>query len=143
MRLRICLLLAAAAIATNARAAGNCSNLVGDWKNELGSTLSVTSVNAATGAIAGTYSSPSGTSGQKFALVGWTNSAAAQPGKDNATAVAFSVRWGNYGSITSWTGTCKEVNGVATIHTLWHLAASLSNFSWDHINSNTDVFTPK
>src|SRR5216684_700458 len=87
----------------SASAAGpTCSNFQGDWRNELGSSLSITNVNARTGALAGTYQSPSGTSGQTFPLAGWTNKAAAQTGKDSASVIAFSVQWGTYGSITSW-----------------------------------------
>jgi hypothetical protein len=129
-----------------ATAAGSsCSNFLGEWKNNnaLGSTLSISNVNQNTGALAGTYQSPSGTSGQKFALTGWTNSAAAQSGEDNASVIAFSVQWGSYGSITSWTGSRKVEQGVPTIRTLWHLARPHSQFSWDHIITNNDVFTPK
>jgi len=127
-----------------ASAAGpTCSNFQGEWKNELGSTMSISNMNPTTGALAGTYQSPSGTSGQKFPLAGWTNKAAAQSGKDNVSVIAFSVQWGAYGSITSWTGSCKEERGVPTIRTLWHLASSNSQFAWDHITSNSDIFTPK
>ena len=51
----------------------SCASLVGSWGNQLGSTMNIQSVDPVTGAITGTYRSPSGTSGQQFPLVGWTN----------------------------------------------------------------------
>ena len=115
-------------------------NLVGKWKNQLGSTLDITTQDATTGQIAGTYQSPSGTAGQKFPLIGWVNEAKPAVGKDHATTVAFTVRWGLHGSITSWTGICITVDGLEQLQMQWHLARSNSDFTWDHIITNKDVF---
>src|SRR5687767_13141657 len=52
---------------------GIISDLTGEWENELGSTLIIRSVDAATGAISGAYRSPSGTPGSDFPLSGWVN----------------------------------------------------------------------
>ena len=138
-----CSFLCMALLTASCVAAPNCSSFQGEWTNQIGSTLSVSSVNPQTGALAGTYQSPSGTAGQKFAVTGWVNNAPAQPNGDNASVISFSVQWGRYGTITSWTGSCKDEKGVPTIRTLWHLATPNSSFSWDHIVSNSDVFTPK
>jgi len=121
----------------------NCSNLKGNWVNQLGSTLSIVTIDSTTNAITGTYQSPSGTSGQKFALSGWINHLKPKPKQDNAQVISFSVQWGTYGSITSWTGYCKEQAGKPTIKTLWHLVSSNSQYTWDHILTNSDIFTPK
>ncbi len=122
-----------------------CGNLVGQWRNELGSTLTIASVQATSGAIAGTYSSPSGAGPTAFPLVGWMNSRSATPSVGQQTPnvvvpVAFSVRWGQMGSITSWTGYCEDANGSARIRVLWHLSRPVSDFAWDHILSGLDMF---
>ena len=118
-----------------------CQNMVGSWDNQLGSTLEITQIDNTSGRIVGTYRSPSGTSGQTFDLIGWVNS---QPpsGGHNVPVISFSVQWGQYGSITAWTGYCEILNDVPTITTLWHLVRSNSDFSWDHIITNSDTFTP-
>jgi hypothetical protein len=120
-----------------------CANPVGAWGNQLKSTLVIDSVDQTTGAIKGTYESPSGTSaGQKFSVTGWTNKAPAVNGQDNVTLLSFSVRWGSYGSITSWSGICREENRVPVLNALWHLAQSNAQFSWGHVLTGNDVFTP-
>jgi hypothetical protein len=124
-------------------ASPNCSNLVGDWANQLKSTLSITNINATTGLITATYTSPSGTGGQPFAAIGWVNAAPPASSMDNAPVISFSVQWGSYGSITSWTGYCSVISGVPTITTVWHLARANSQFNWDHILTNSDLFIPK
>lgn len=126
----------------SALASANCTNPVGVWTNQLGSTLKIAGWNPQTGQLEGTYTSPSGTAGDAVALVGWTNSSSAGAG-NNVLAIAFSVQWGSYGSITSWTGTCqKGSNGTASITTIWNLVRATSPYSWDHIITNTDTFTP-
>jgi len=119
-----------------------CSNLIGDWTNELGSTLNIQSVGAG-GEILGTYTSPSGTGGTPVALTGWANSLLPIPGQDHVGVVSFSVSWGAYGSVTSWSGGCSVKNAVPTIRTIWNLVRSNSSFDWDHILTGSDTFTPK
>ncbi|SIT48088.1 putative exported avidin family protein [Paraburkholderia ribeironis] len=119
-----------------------CASLVGSWGNQLGSTMNIVSVNPTTGAITGTYRSPSGTTGQQFPLIGWTNTAPAQNGQDNVTLVSFTVNWGNYGTVTSWSGLCRTQDRVPIIAALWNFAQSNAQFSWSHVNTGQDVFMP-
>ncbi|CAM3956585.1 avidin/streptavidin family protein [Paracidovorax anthurii] len=129
--------------ASLAQATPTCTNPVGEWKNQLGSTLNITAVQT-TGQLSGTYASPSGTTGSAYTLIGWVNHPApASPAASNLPAFAFSVQWGAYGSITSWTGTCDTPGGVPTITTIWNLVRASSQFSWDHVLTNSDVFIPK
>ncbi|AVS60822.1 autotransporter [Paracidovorax avenae] len=130
--------------ASMAQSTPTCTSPVGDWKNQLGSTLSITAVSPS-GQISGTYTSPSGTTGLAYPLTGWVNNPApSSPAPSNLPAFAFSVQWGSsYGSITSWTGTCDVSGGVPTITTLWNLVRTGSQYSWDHILTNSDVFVPK
>jgi hypothetical protein len=137
------ILAAASTGCATARAGGpDCANPVGAWVNQLKSTLTVASASPTTGALAGTYRSPSGTPGQSFPMIGWTNQTPAVPGRDNVILLTFTVRWGEIGSITAWSGVCREENGVPTLTALWHLARSNSQFPWDHVLAGNDVFTP-
>jgi hypothetical protein len=133
-------ILAAIAWSMTAGAAPTCANPVGDWTNELSSTLSIAAVDSQTGQLSGSYSSPSGTSGQKFAIVGWLNTATPVPGKDNATIIAFTVRWGPYGTITSWTGICNVRDNL--LYAQWLLGDANADFAWKHINTGLDTFMP-
>ncbi|WP_082064844.1 avidin/streptavidin family protein [Xanthomonas sp. MUS 060] len=127
--------------ASLAHAAPTCTNPVGKWKNELGSTLIVSEFDAPSGKISGNYISPSGTTGATYPMVGWINNAPASK-SNNRTVFTFSVRWGSYGSVTAWTGTCIDGTSYkpAVITTLWHLARGSSDYSWDHVLTNSDGF---
>ncbi|WP_080427629.1 avidin/streptavidin family protein [Burkholderia ubonensis] len=123
-----------------------CQNPVGSWRNELGSTMKISSI-ASSGAITGTYISPSGTTGQTFALSGWYYAAPSpSQGLDQVTLVTFSVNWNNssasYNSITTWSGLCRVTNGATTITALYYYANAFAQYSWKHTNVGQDVFTP-
>jgi hypothetical protein len=116
------------------------AGLVGTWTNQLGSTLSIAAVDANTGQITGTYKSPSGGGPNEYALIGWANTKPSVQDKDNVTVVSFSVRWGAIGSIATWAGYVRTVNNVTTITANWFLVRPNSDFLWDHILTNQDVF---
>ena len=122
----------------------DCSNILGSWKNQIDSTLSITNVDNKTGSITGTYVSKSGTTGEEYPLIGWLNKSSSNT-ENTIPVISFTVRWGAIGNITSWTGYCVTDKDAKTskIITLWHLSQSESKFSWDHIITNSDVFTPK
>jgi len=122
----------------------NCSSLVGDWENEIGSILRIKSVDSVTGKMDGEYATATGAPmGTFFPLHGWINSVPADPKKDNRLAITFAVRWGQYGSSTSWTGTCYGASSGPRISTVWQLARPVSDFTWDHIITGADNFSPK
>ncbi|WP_197422766.1 avidin/streptavidin family protein [Burkholderia sp. ABCPW 14] len=126
--------------------APNCQNPTGSWLNELGSTMQIASVTG-TGAITGTYISPSGTTGQTFSLSGWFYAAPpANNGLDQVTLVTFSVNWNNaaarYNSITTWSGLCRITNNVPTITALYYYSNAFAQYSWKHINVGQDIFQP-
>ncbi|WP_175965119.1 avidin/streptavidin family protein [Burkholderia sp. BCC0322] len=123
-----------------------CQNPIGSWRNELGSTMKIGAVSG-TGAIQGTYISPSGTTGQTFSLSGWYYAAPpSNSGLDQVTLLTFSVNWNNssasYNSITTWSGLCRVTNGTPTITALYYYANAFAQFSWKHTNVGQDVFTP-
>jgi hypothetical protein len=114
------------------------SDLYGFWHNDLNSTLRITYVNVSSGQITGTCTLESG---KTFPLTGWVNDL--PPAKDHVIAVAFSVRFGPYGTITSWTGYLfkDKKTALLKIHTIWNLVTPNSDSAFDHIVSNSDVFT--
>lgn len=120
----------------------NCEIPTGAWVNEHGSVLIVSSYEAALGKIEGHYRSESGTDGLQYPMTGWVNSKLIEEGKNNASTISFSVRWGDIGSLTAWTGTCKVVDGVPIITTIWNLARPNTDYDWDHILTNSATFVP-
>ena len=119
---------------------GIITQLVGQWKNDLGSTLNITAIDSGTGAMTGTYTSPSGGGGTPFALVGWVNTAPIDPkAPSNVTVVSFSVSWGTFGSVTAWNGYYNAKS--ARIIGQWLLSRANSQFIWDHILTGQDQFT--
>jgi len=119
-----------------------CENMTGEWLNPSGSVLVIENVDE-TGSIKGHYLSSVGTDGQRFPLIGWVNRKPHEPDMDNTVAITFSVRWGKYGSITSWTGYCKNINDIPTIQTSWHLVRPVTDESYEHILTGGYPFTPK
>ncbi len=105
--------------------------------------MKIKSIDPKSKIVKGTYKSQSGTSGKDFKLIGWVNSAKPIPKESNAQVINFSVQWGKYGSITSWTGYCSNKNNKPTIKTIWNLVRANSKFDWEHILTNSDTFTPK
>ena len=131
-------LLLSAFIAIHSYSYGqSISDLIGIWHNELGSTLKITSINPTTNQMTGTYTL---SSGNQFPILGWANNL--PPANNHVLSLAFSVRFGSFGSITSWTGYLSKKNGVWTISTIWNLTRPNSDQPWDHIITNCDVFTP-
>lgn len=121
---------------------GVINELIGKWKEALGSTLDITAIDATTGAMTGTYTSPSGTGGNAFALVGWVNTAPIDPkAPSNVAVVCFSVSWGPIGSVTTWNGYYNAKS--ARIIGQWLLSRANSQFIWDHIFTGQDQFTKK
>jgi len=114
--------------------------LVGEWVNELGSTLKITNVDSSSGRIIGIYKSSSGTSGNSFPLIGWVNYQIPQPASDNAVVVCFSVHWGKHGSVTTWNGTYHIEKQNPLIKTQWLLVRSNSKFVWDHTLTGSSMF---
>ncbi len=107
----------------------------GNWKNELGSVMTVTGIDPQTGAIAGVYvtavASPGCDAvGKRQPLNGFYNAASG--------SVTFAVNWLAQGcaSVTSWSGNFdKAANNLPTI---WILSA---NPGWASKSIGTNTFT--
>jgi hypothetical protein len=120
-----------------------CTQPVGRWRNERGSVLEIRNYDAATGAISGQYISNSGTT-DSHPMVGWINSAPPQTKGDHAEVITFAVRWGTFGSVSAWAGTCavNSHSGLEQISALWHTARPNSEFEWQHILTGADRLDP-
>jgi len=119
---------------------------MGEWVNQLKpkSTLNIKKFDSATGALTGTYISPSGTQGDEHPIVGWLNTLAPQSGKDNAVIISFTVNWGSvYGSVTTWMGLCRDNGPSPILVALWYLGSPVADFEWAHVRTGQDTFSPK
>ena len=116
--------------------------LKGKWKNDLGSTLQIDSIDKKTGMIRGSYISPSGGGHKSFPLIGWVNTKKPDPKlKSNVVVLSFSVRWGSIGTITTWNGYQTISNNKPKIVMQWLRSVPNSNFIWDHVNIGQDSFS--
>ena len=120
----------------------SCQHLKGQWVNELGSTLIISSVKG-NGQLSGYFVSSEQAGGETFVMMGWVNNASPQEGLDHLTAVTFAVNWDDYGSLSSWAGGCAIKDGVPTLSMIWNLVLANAQFEWDHMISNSDTFKPK
>ena len=127
----------------------SCAQPLGKWNDELKSVIEIKTYDTATGAISGQYIARSGDG--SWPIVGWINSAtaaASPPGKagkgDHADVFTLAVRWGDRGSVTTWTGTCavNSQTGRAQISTLWHTTRPNTGREWDHIITGSEVIVP-
>jgi Avidin family len=125
--------------------APTCAQPLGKWNDETKSIVEIKTYDTATGAISGQYISPS--EGASWPIVGWINPAASsgKAGKgDHADVFTLAVRWGDFGSVTAWTGTCtvNTKSGRAQISTLWHTGRPNANREWAHTLTGSEVFVP-
>jgi hypothetical protein len=98
------------------------------WKNELGSTMTIT-VNAS-GSVTGSYQTGAGCGiGQSQVLVG----------SCNGYGITFSVNFAGCNSTTAWAGTISSSPSI--IRTLWYLAMGTPP-AWNSIIAGSDCFVP-
>ena len=120
----------------------SCQHLKGQWINELGSTLIISSIKA-NGQLSGHFISSEQAGGEKFVVMGWVNDTSPPEGLDHLTAITFAVNWDEYGSLSSWAGGCAIKDGIPTLSMIWNLVLANAQFEWDHMISNSDSFRPK
>lgn len=110
-------------------------DFIGTWKNELGSTMVIEGIES--DRIKGSYKTKVGQPGdeEQFELIGFTS----------GDLITFTVNFGKYGSLTSWTGQLTLEDRKAKIKTLWHLAVDINDEEepdkmWSAIWSGADNF---
>ena len=126
-----------------------CAHPLGKWHDEVKSVIEIRAYDTATGAISGRYIDHSDDG--SWPMVGWINPSAAESsalGKadkgDHTDVFTLAVRWGDHGSVTTWTGTCavNSQSGLAQISSLWHTARPNTGVEWDHILTGSEVIVP-
>lgn len=115
-------------------------NIEGVWYNELGSTLTIDSVND--GQITGSYQTAvsSGCANGSFQVVGQTDT------DSGGQYVGFVVLWKNAQSTcnsgTTWSGQLQGINGSAMITAFWLLTMEVDpGEEWQSTLVGQDVFT--
>ncbi|WP_299001905.1 avidin/streptavidin family protein [uncultured Shewanella sp.] len=119
----------------------NCDNLIGDWISDSQSTLTFSTIGKE-GQLTGHYI-PYQFAEKPAPLIGWSNTSRPKKDHDNVKVVSFSVNWTKHGAITSWSGTCSIEKGIPVIKAIANLARANSSFSWDHIITDSNRYTPK
>lgn len=107
-------------------------SMMGTWTNELGSTMTVTTVNGAT--FSGTYQSDDGNGGQ---IVGALN------GVVSGETLAWTVSWQpTVDSTTAWTGKfLTDDGGGIYIYALWYLSSGDETTPiWQSFAAGQDTF---
>lgn len=114
--------------------AQDCSQLTGTWMNLDSSVLHIETVEESR--FIGAYQSNASDDVTLWATQGVVNN------ETEMTTISWMVNWGEYGSITSWTGYCKEEDGVPTITTQWYLVRPYVKYDWERFVTNQSIFTP-
>lgn len=98
-------------------APGPTVNFNGTWRNELHSEMNL-KVDA-NGHVTGKYKTGVGTPTplEEFDLVGFAS----------GDLLSFTVNFGQYASLTSWSGQHTEENGTEVIKTMWLLARNVKD----------------
>ncbi|NXO43962.1 AVID protein, partial [Locustella ochotensis] len=130
------------ALGAHGLAVKKCS-LTGRWVNDLGSNMTITSVNA-NGVFAGSYYTA--VSAHSTA----TNESPPQgshqkgPNQKNQPTFGFTVNWSFSDSITVFTGQCfVDDDGKEVLKTMWLLRSRVENIKndWKATRVGTNVFT--
>lgn len=106
----------------------NYIDIKGKWKNEFGSVMDITTVDARTGIFSGTYSSTTGATGT-YLVTGLTDiRPSQQPGNDNSQTIAFAVSWRDLGGnpdgehwVSGFAGQLQIVDGEQLMSTTYLL----------------------
>ena len=114
--------------------AQSCDSLAGHWINQDSSIMHFDI--ETNGMLNGYYQSNASNDSLLFPLLGWVNRTM------EPTPLTFAVSWGDYGSITSWTGYCQEEDDVSIITVMWHLVRPYVEHEWERILTNKSTFRP-
>ncbi|MDX7902465.1 avidin/streptavidin family protein [Acinetobacter baumannii] len=113
-------------------------NFLGEWVNELGSTLIIKSANNQQ--ITGEYKTAKGapTPTESFPLVGFIS----------GDLISFTVNFGIYGSLTSWVGQHTIEKAKEVIKSTWVLAKNIKDEDedkniWGSVLTGSNSFTRK
>ncbi|KAM6289897.1 avidin-like [Aegotheles albertisi] len=135
------LLLALALLATRHAVARKC-NLQGFWRNELGSNMTLSALDA-TGTFMGTYHTAVAATNKQI-LVSPLQGAQQHPGTKRQPTFGFTVQWQFSDSIAVFVGQCfVDRRGKETLETTWLLREEVPSRrdAWKATRMGTSVFT--
>jgi len=122
--------------ACTADAQDTASNVVGEWENERGSSVTFVETD---GLLSGYYNTQLGNPdpASRFPLTGFIE----------GDQLTFTVNFKGYGSLTSWTGQMSEDAKGPFIRTLWHLTRDVPDAEededmWSSITAGSANFRP-
>ncbi|NXO78626.1 AVID protein, partial [Sitta europaea] len=122
--------------------AKKCS-LTGSWINDLGSNMTITSVNA-NGVFAGSYHTAVSATSNKIKVSPLQGSQQKSPNQKGQPTFGFTVNWSFSDSITVFTGQCfVDDDGKEVLRTMWLLRSRVENINsdWKATRVGTNVFT--
>ncbi|XP_075583007.1 avidin-like [Pelecanus crispus] len=139
--LSCCLLLALALLGPRAAAARKC-DLQGLWRNELGSNMTLSALNAA-GTFSGSYHTAVAVTNKQI-LVSPLQGAQQHPGDKGQPTFGFTVQWQFSDSTTAFVGQCfVDRRGKETLETMWLLREEVPSRrdAWKATRVGTSTFT--
>ncbi|XP_037980599.1 avidin-like [Motacilla alba alba] len=130
------------ALGAHSLAVKKCS-LTGRWINDLGSNMTITSVNA-NGVFAGSYHTAVSATSNEIKLSPLQGSMQKSPNQKGQPTFGFTVNWSFSDSITVFTGQCfVDEYGKEVLKTMWLLRSRVENIKndWKATRVGTNVFT--
>jgi hypothetical protein len=110
-------LLLAGFVVTTSGQTSTCRHPVGTWRSDSNSQVTISQVDSTTGEIKGTYHSGLREVTQSTPLSGWLT-VWPDTNDQGQTALTLTSRTGLDGYVISWTGYCREEQGIPTIRAL-------------------------
>ncbi|XP_053911455.1 avidin-like isoform X1 [Cuculus canorus] len=139
--LSCCVLLALALLGPGTAAARKC-DLQGLWRNELGSNMTLSALDAA-GTFSGSYHTAVAATNKKI-LVSPLQGTQQHPGTKRQPTFSFTVQWQFSDSATAFVGQCfVDHRGKETLETTWLLREEVPSRrdAWKATRVGTSTFT--
>lgn len=135
--------LAAPSFAASQAPSQSCENLTGKWESDTNALIDIQSVDPLTGQVSGNYVATARTTSEVYKLSGITSSAPPEKGKDsNLKTLAFMVRLGKNGMISTWSGVCTPTRGKPVLRMIWNMVNPNGLKNWEHILTGYNTFRP-
>ena len=120
--------------------AADCGDLSGVWTTSEGAKITLGKGEG--GMFSGTYQLNSKIDPNAYPLIGFVNGKAPKANFDNTQAITFVVHWGSLGSVSSWTGVCRDAdeNAPARLETVGHQVRPVVRQKNEHMHTFTENF---
>ncbi|NXR83753.1 AVID protein, partial [Pycnonotus jocosus] len=130
------------ALGAHGLSAEKCS-LTGHWINDLGSNMTIETVNA-DGGFAGSYHTAVTATSNEIKVSPLQGSQQKGPNQKGQPTFGFTVNWSFSDSITVFTGQCfVDDDGKESLRTMWLLRSRVENVrsDWKATRVGTNIFT--